>query len=78
MIEDDPETVTALVAAAQVGRFEYVAQRARDNRAERARFTAKANELRTAGLPVGADNTCAARLPARTAQSRTPSKSPSR
>lgn len=50
--EDDPEAVTALVAAAQVGRFEHAAQRARDDRSERARIAAKADELRAAGVTV--------------------------
>lgn len=50
--ENDAETVTALIAAAQAGRFEHAAQRARDDRAERARIAAKTDELRTAGLTV--------------------------
>ncbi len=48
----EPDTVTALVAAARTGQFEHVAQRARDARAEkqlRERLTA---ELAAAGVPV--------------------------
>lgn len=50
--DDDPETVKALVAAAQTGQFEHVAQRARDKRDEAAQVAAAVSELTEAGVTV--------------------------
>ena len=50
--EDQPETVTALVAAAKSGQFDHVAQRARDERDLRAQGEAIAGQLRRAGTTV--------------------------
>ena len=50
--EDDPETVKALVAAAQVGRFDHAAQAARDNREEHERFMEAAAPFQERGITV--------------------------
>jgi ParB family chromosome partitioning protein len=50
--EDDPETVTALVAAARTGQFDHVAQQARDARADTAAREVVAAPLREAGITV--------------------------
>lgn len=50
--EDDAETVKALVSAAQHGRFDHVAQRARDERREQAERATAAAPLVDAGLTV--------------------------
>ena len=50
--EDDEETVTALVAAAKTGRFDHVAQRARDNRDRAQRRAAHAEALTAQGITV--------------------------
>lgn len=51
-VEDDPEAVKALVAAAKTGQFDHVAQRIRDKRAEKARLQAKTEELTAQGITV--------------------------
>ena len=51
-MEDDPEAVKALIAAAKTGQFDHVAQRIRDKRAEQARIEVKTEELRAQGITV--------------------------
>jgi ParB family transcriptional regulator, chromosome partitioning protein len=51
-VEDDPEAVKALIAAAKTGQFDHVAQRIRDKRAEQARIEVKTEELRAQGITV--------------------------
>jgi len=54
--EDDPDTVTALVAPASISQFEHAAQRARDERERTQRRQAFAAELGEHGITVlGAD-----------------------
>jgi ParB family transcriptional regulator, chromosome partitioning protein len=48
----DTDAVAALVAAAKDGRFDHVAQRLRDDRAEQTRRDALAQELTAAGITV--------------------------
>jgi len=48
----DPETVDALIAAAQTGRFEHTAQRARDDREDATRREAFDQALRETGITV--------------------------
>lgn len=50
--EDEPETVTALVAAASIGRFPHVVQHARDERARRQRRELVAASLQEVGVTV--------------------------
>ena len=50
--EDDTETVDALLAAAQTGRFDHVAQRARDERARAQRVAAFTAEVVATGASV--------------------------
>jgi ParB family chromosome partitioning protein len=50
--EDDTETVTALVAAAKTGKFDHVAQRARNDRAEAEAKAPVTAALTEAGIPV--------------------------
>ncbi|MEJ5914252.1 hypothetical protein, partial [Pseudokineococcus sp. 1T1Z-3] len=50
--EDEPDTVTALVAAARSGQFEHVAQRARDARTLRRQGEQITADLSAQGIPV--------------------------
>ena len=50
--EDDPETVKALVVAARDGRFDHVAQQARDERTRTARVEAFAAALTEQGVTI--------------------------
>lgn len=60
--DDDPETVTALVAAASTGRFEHAAQRARDERERTQRRQAFGAGLGEQGITVLDDDTDATPL----------------
>ncbi len=51
-VQDDPEAVKALIAAAKSGQFDHVAQRVRDARAEKARRQARTDELTAQGITV--------------------------
>lgn len=51
-VEDDPEAVKALIAAAKTGQFDHVAQRIRDTRADKARLQARTEELTAQGITV--------------------------